>query len=168
MVVIAVVVIAVVVIAVVVIAVVMGAVIVGGMQLRVHLFNLGQQCATLVGQFGFEGLDLAFDFFEGTGNAIRSHNAKRVCRGDQVVIRQSKLTIGPGVTCRPIELLGIDFNAKGLFRSISCHFVPSAQAKDDDYCEDDGGDDRPNQLNTVVVGEKLRFAVGVLTILVCK
>ena len=84
---------------------------VGGVQLRVHLFNLGQQRATLVGQFNFEGLDLAFDFFKGTGNAIRSHNAKRICWGDQVVIRQSKFTIRTWITRRPIELLGVDFNA---------------------------------------------------------
>ena len=39
--------------------------------------NLGQQRSTLVRQFGFEGLDLAFDFFKGTCNPIGGHNAQR-------------------------------------------------------------------------------------------
>ena len=41
------------------------AVVVRRVQLRLDLFNLREQRAALVGQFRFEGLDLAFDFLQG-------------------------------------------------------------------------------------------------------
>ena len=44
-------------------------------QLRFHLFNLGEQRTTLVGQFRFKGCDLAFDFFQRTRHAVRGNNA---------------------------------------------------------------------------------------------
>ena len=79
---------------------------------RLNLFNLGEQRAALVGQFRFEGCDLAFDFFQRTSNAIGGHNAQRVCRGDEVVVRQPKLTVGTWVPGRPVKLLGVDLHAQ--------------------------------------------------------
>ena len=83
-------------------------------QLGFHLVNLGEQRTTLVGQFRFEGCDLAFDFFQCTRHPVRGDNAKGVGGGDQIVVRQAKLSVRPGVTNRPIELLGVHLHAKGI------------------------------------------------------
>ena len=83
-------------------------------QLRFHLVNLGEQRTTLVGQFRFEGCDLAFDFFQRTRHAVCGDNAKGVGGGDQIVVRQAKLSVRPRITNRPVELLGVHLHAKGI------------------------------------------------------
>ena len=117
MVVVAMVVVAMVVVAVVVVAMVVVAMVVVTMIAVEFFFQLSfrrQQAPSLVGQFTLQRSNLVFDAHQRFRHATLGHNAKWICRRDEVVIGQTKFSIRSGVTRRPIKLLGVELHAEGV------------------------------------------------------
>ena len=114
MVVVAMVVVAMVVVAVVVVAMVVVTVTMIAVEFFFQLSFRRQQAPSLVGQFTLQRSNLVFDAHQRFRHATLGHNAKWICRRDEVVIGQTKFSIRSGVTRRPIKLLGVELHAEGV------------------------------------------------------
>ena len=158
------------VVAVIVVAMVLGVVVVAVVTMSVVVLGnaglqtgaLSEQQSLFHGQVLLQIADLLLDLHDGVLHPFRRDDAERIHRRDQVVVGLSELAIVADVTCRPVKLLGVDFDAQGLRRSGTRHVVPGAQTVDDDHRQHDGRNHRPDQLQAVVVREERRLAVLVI------
>ena len=116
------------------------------------------------GEVVLEVPNLLVDFHDGVLYTLRRQDAERIHRRDQVVVGLAELTIVSSVAGRPIELLGVDLDAQGIGGDITGHRVPGLQTVDDDHREDNGRDDRPNELEAVVMSKEGRLAVLIVSV----
>ena len=127
-----------------------------------------QQQPFLHRQIAPQGGNLLLDVGHGVLDSLSRDDAHWVHRSNEVVVRLSKLAILTRITGGPVKLLGIKLHLEGFSRSFTGHVVPSLQTIDDDHSQDNGWNDRPDQLQTVVVREESCLAVLVVGILPSK
>ena len=123
---------------------------------------LGNQQPLFHGEVVLEVPNLLVDFHDGVLHALRRQDAERIHRRDQIVVGLTKLPIVSSVAGRPVKLLGVNLDAQGISGDVTGHGVPGLQTVDDDHREDNGRDDRPDELETVVMREEGRLAVLVI------
>ena len=109
--------------------------------------------------------NLLLNLHHGVLHPFRRDDAQRVHRRDQIVVGLAEFTVVSNIAGCPVELLRIHLDPQRLSGCLTGHLIPGAQSVNDDHRQHNGRDDRPHQLESVVVREKGGFAVFVVGVL---
>ena len=90
-----------------------------------QFLTLIQQMSLLICDLILQLRNLNLNLFQSRLHSFFSHNAQSIQRGNQIVIRQPKLSVVSRIASRPIKLLRIHLNSDGIISCLTSHFIPS-------------------------------------------